>query len=118
MSSKSKYDPSNISQYFGKTFMTKRGSLYKISNEGRFIGRPSIEGADVMLIAGVDGELFEGVRDCLNKLYHGKKELDNLILKYGQKPQSGLHLVISLTPESAKQKDRYGLISSLIDRIK
>lgn len=115
------FDPTNTQKYFGKKFITKSGSVYGLTLDGKFTGRPSIEGAEIKLIAGIENEfeLYWDIISCLNTSKPELKDrLDDLIREHGQKPKLGLRLVVSLTPEAAKQKDRYGMITSPIKNIK
>ena len=114
------YDPSDIGAYCGKTFVSKKGSKYRITENGTFSGRPSIEGAEVMLIAGLEKSLYMAVLACLSERDNpkAKSQLDELVFKYGQEPKEGLDLVISLTPSSSKDKGRYGIIIPAIKWIK
>ena len=118
MAKNDNFDPSNVRKYYRKTFTTRSGSHYGLSEYGKFTGIPSIEGADIMLIAGVENELYHDVISCLDtsepKL---KTRLDNLIREHGKEPIIGLHLVVSLTPESIQQKNPYGMITSPITSI-
>ena len=107
------YDPTNIQQYYGKTFVT-RSSRYRITEDGRFSGRPSIEGARIDLIAGV-GPVEE--RRIKNPGGISKERLDSLIMEHGVEPSKGLYLAISLAAEDAKEKNRTGLVTSLIKDI-
>jgi hypothetical protein len=114
----SDYNPKNIQQYFGKTFVTKSGSKYGISRDGRFTGRPSIEGAEILLIAGVSENNYWNIRQFLDYSFpESKKKLDDLILEKGLEPIPGLHLVVSLKPNAVKETERFGLISSIIEDI-
>ena len=56
------FNPEKVQQYYGRTFITESGSSYGITKEGRFTGRPSIEGAEIMLIAGFKNELYPKFR--------------------------------------------------------
>ena len=113
------FNPEDVQKYFGKSFITKSGSVYGLTSKGKFTGRPSIEGAEIMLIAGIEERLYWDVRSCLNTSEPGlKNELDDIIREHGQEIKPGLMLVVSLTPKSVKQKDRYGLITSIVKDIK
>lgn len=108
------YNPNNIEPYHGKTFISGNGTEYRITEDGRFSGRDSIEGAEVMLIAGLDKRLYMAARACLGK----KAQIDNLISAYGQEPRVGLDLVVSLTYESSNEKGRNGIIIPTIKEIR
>ncbi len=88
------YNPSDVELYRGKTFVSKNGSEYRITQDGRFSGRASIEGAEVMLIAGIEKQLYMTVVACLGEKENpeAKAYMDELIFKHGQEPRKGLHL--------------------------
>ena len=104
----------------GKVFTTYNDSHYSISPFGEFMGRPSIEGAKVNLLAGIDDDPFL-IKYFVRCLDSSKPELrdklDELILEHGKEPKEGLVLVASLTPEAAQEKGRHGIITSPIDKI-
>lgn len=110
---KMSYDPADIEPFKGKSFLTKNGSCYSIDSDGRILGRPSIEGAKVEYIAGFDVKYFLNFRFALDN----KQRLDGVILNIGEEPSPGLCLVISLTPESSRDKRRNGLITSKLKNI-
>ena len=114
MELKPKYDPANVRNYFGKLFITENGSHYGITKNGKFTGRPSIEGADIKLIAGLSEELYHDARSCLN---HSLKSIERLILKNGQEIKPRLLLVASLTNEYAEERKRGGIVTSPIKEI-
>ena len=129
------YDPRNVEQYRGTTFVTDRKSRYGITADGKFTGRPSIEGAEVQLIAGMDKETSEAARSLLGvnlpapvsdetqifalegPATDRKADLDALIMKFGKRPRKGLYLVVSVTYDSVEVTRRNGLVSSRIDHI-
>ncbi|NIO19898.1 MAG: hypothetical protein GTN76_03950 [Candidatus Aenigmarchaeota archaeon] len=120
------FDPANVEKYHGCIITTKRDpkhySTYVITKDGRISGRPSIEGAKIELIGGVDPQLFK-------ELYHGlawclrpekmmsKGELNAIIRNFGQNLKRGLRLFLSITPEYEEKKHRTGMITSPIDHI-
>ncbi len=112
------FNPYDVQNYFGKTFITESGSSYGLTKEGKFTGRKNIEGTEIMLIAGVNPDIksYYQVVNCLNPSI-SKKRLDNLIEDKGKEVEVGLRLVLSLTPKSAKQKGLHGLITSPIKEI-
>lgn len=114
------YDPSDVELYRGKTFIAGNGKEYRITPEGKFSGRESIEGAEVMLIAGINKQIYMVAAACLTPKENKKAKayLDEIIFKYGQEPREGLGLVISLTPASSKEKQRNGMIIPSIKKIK
>ena len=107
-----KYDPADFEEFKGKTFVT-RNNHYSISGDGRILGRYSIEGAKILYVAGIENQWYLNIALSL----HSKERLDKLILEFGEKPRRGLHLIVSLTPESAEEMDRNGLVTSKINRI-
>lgn len=111
------FDPADIKKYHGYTFIT-RNSSYKITPDGRITGRESTEGAKIKLITGAEDRLYPHVMHCLSRSRPElRDELDELIRENAQKVKEGLRLVISLTPKSAKEKDRNGMITSHIKKI-
>jgi len=118
MNGQSAFNPADVKKYFGKNFLTESGSLYGITDDGRIRGRPSIEEAEVMLIAGIPPVFYWEVRSCLDTSDPElKDQLDDLIRRRGQEIKPGLHLVVSLKPEYVKQKDRYGIITLPVKEI-
>ena len=113
------YNPADIQRYCGTNFITKSGSHYGITEDGKFTGRPSIDGADVMLVAGVEPPYWGYIARCLSASENPelKRELDDLIYSFGQGVRPGLHLVVSLTPEFVERKGRFGIITSPIASI-
>ena len=118
------YDPANFSEFYGKTFVTGSGSRYTITQDGRISGRPSIEGAEIEYIAGIEEdkafkmkfrvrqEIVDG-----NNMSGVKNSIDTMIKEYGQKPREGFYLAVSLTNESAREKNRWGFVTSHIEDI-
>jgi len=118
------YDPLDVAQFYGRTFISSHGSCYTVTENGKISGRPSIEGADIEYIAGMyfnkikqkDAErlvILERSRDVF-----GIKELVDCIIKeYGEMPREGLGLVLTLTTDSVKRTSRWGLKVELIERI-
>jgi len=114
------YNPSDVDIYFGKTFVSKNGKEYRITKDGKFSGRESIDGAEVMLVAGLEKQFYIAVAACLSETYTPKAKacLDELIFKHGKKPTNGLDLVMSLTDSSSKEKNRHGIIIPSMERIR
>lgn len=115
--SKQHYNPKDVQKYSGKTFLTSSGSKYGITLDGRFTGRPSIEGAKISMIAGVEDGSYLDIRDALDTNSSLKNKLERVIIRDGEEIRPGLRLVISLTEESSKEKGRYGFITSQIKQI-
>lgn len=112
------FNPQDVQRYYGKTFVTESGSEYGLTQDGKFTGRPSIEGSEVTLIAGIKEEYSFSVLSCLDaSMPELKKRLDSLILEEGEKIKPGLRLVVSLTPESIEKTNRHGMITSTISKI-
>jgi len=109
------YDPSNFSEFYGKTFVTKHGSRYTITEDRRVSGRPAIEGAEVKYLAGISKK--ESLRIKIGRYLLDPEKLEKLMREHGQDPQEGLCLVISLTEKSAQETSRFGFVTSTIDRI-
>jgi len=103
--------------YANNTFRTMNHE-YTILRNGTFHGRESIEGAKIQYIAGISKDAAALCIACLDpKFPKLRDELDSLILEYGEELKPGLHLVASLTPESAKEKGRHGIITSSVQNI-
>ncbi len=109
------FDPVNVQNYYGKTFVTENNSRYTITNEGKLSGSPGIEGAEVMMIAGLREEMYREALEFLN--VKSKHRLDSLIFDYGEAPYTGLRLVLILMPKVAAEKRKIGVITSFIKRI-
>jgi hypothetical protein len=110
----------DIMNYCGKAFVTEHESHYAISTDGKFKGRPSIDGAKVKLLAGVEEDQFllNYFISCLDTSRPELRDrLDELIRMHGQELKPGLCLVASLTPEAAKEKGRHGIITSRITSV-
>ena len=99
-----------VSRYSGKTFVTESDSRYTITPEGKILGRESIENYEIELIAGLEE------MDFLKSKYKlsSKENFDSLIRETGKKIKTGLHLVISLTEDSALQASRVGFSTGKI----
>jgi len=110
----------DIMNYRGKAFVTEHESHYTINTNGEFKGRPSIDGAKVKLLAGVEEDpfLLKCFIDCLDTSRPELRDrLDELIRMHGQELKPGLCLVASLTPEAAKEKGRHGIITSRVTSV-
>ena len=104
----------------GHVYITRSNSHYAVSQDGEFMGRPSIEGAKVKFMAGIDDDpfLIRYFERCLDASTPQLRDrLDELILKHGQELKEGLVLVASLTPEAAKEKGRHGIITTPVRKI-
>lgn len=118
--SSSTFDPSNIQKYYGKSFFTRSGSIYTITVDGKFSGRPSIEGGHVELIASVPAQYLSEL-DRLQSLpvsLESKTMYDLVIKNLGLEVQKGLALVVSLTEQSMLDKMTLGIITSNLTEIK
>lgn len=115
------YDPADVSAYYGKTFVTESGSRYGLTKDGRFTGRPSIEGTKVELIASIPVGLEIYRRIMISLWTEGNpKSKDNLrkiINEEGKEPVKGLRLLVCISDEDTERKDRNGLLTSPITKI-
>jgi hypothetical protein len=104
----------DVKNHLGKTYVTQN-SKYEITETGEFKGRPSIEGAQISMAAGIDESVMSEFLFCMSENYDkAMEEFDDLIMKYGQKIRPGLRLIASLTPEARREKHRVGIITSPI----
>jgi hypothetical protein len=115
------FDAAHVARYHGKKFTTSHDHTYGITEDGRFTGRPSIEGAKVLLIAGVEDSRWWACNELLgsegDRTEEGKQKFDNWIRTYGRDPEIGLSLVIAVTAEDFKAHDRYGLLTTEVVKI-
>ena len=103
-----------VKNYLGSSFVTQH-SVYKISKDGRFEGRPSIEGAELELIGGLEKKFREAAIEYLiTSMPELKEKLDLLIKEKGQKIKPGLIVVASLTSEYVEKKQRHGIVTSTV----
>ena len=108
------FDPLNIKPYFGKSFTTKNNSEYKVTSEGKFSGRKGIEGANIMIIAGINPKDYSELK---NAFHHSKDAYDEIIKRKATAPAVGKLLAISLTSEDANKRSRNGIITSIVSKI-
>jgi|ETNmetMinimDraft_5_1059913.scaffolds.fasta_scaffold215864_2 hypothetical protein len=113
MLSGKKYNPEDISQYFGKTFITESGSRYSITSKGTITGRESVENYQVELIAGLEDQEFSELRESLCS----REILDLMIRESGKEIKEGLHLAVSLTKDSELTGLSTGKIISIEDTL-
>ncbi len=114
----SDYDPRNVRQFFGRTFVTG-SARYGLDKEGKVVGSIGVVGKEVELIAGIEGKFYNYFTSYLNKRDGTKEGLSQLVRDYGSEPNKGKHLVIILkTPiVSEDQTESYGLVSSVIQKV-
>ena len=103
--------PGDISPYLGTLFVTEHGE-YSLDWDGRIYGRPSLEGAQVALVAGIRPQDYGEVRSYLEEGL--KQAFDSLILRKGVKPERGLYLAISITEKETNRRRRNGLVTSAL----
>ena len=116
------HNPSLIKPHIGKTYVTLNPDVidaeehrYSIDYEGRFHGRPSLEGLKVESVAGMEPDLHEKALDEIHK--NGFRQWDFFIRENGKNPpMKGLCLVASLISNNSKQS-RLGIFSSPIQKI-
>ena len=113
------YDPKDVSAYYGKTFITRGGLCYNITEDGRFTGSQNIEGAKVELIAGVTAE-YETCKLIMKNLNakgnpESKQNLKDIINTEGKEPVKGLRLLVCITDEDTKKRN--GLLTRKIIKI-
>lgn len=101
-------------EYAGKTFFTGK-SIYSIDQDLAFHGRPSIEGAQINKIAGIDPEYKMEISMYLGSKNYG--QLNELIDLKGEEAKEGLLLVLTLTSDEMIKRSRIGFVSSEIQRI-
>ena len=101
------YDPENVSQYFGKKFRTKSGSVYEV-REGKVIKNEMVIGTGkVALIAGLKHEFLSGD-------YYA---IPLLIQNHGEEVSKGLCLAVVVELESKKQEGTRVILSTPIEEI-
>jgi hypothetical protein len=102
----------DVKNHLGTVYVTQN-SRYEINENGEFKGRPSIEGAQISMAAGIDDSVLKDFIFCMSQNYESAmNEFDELVRKYGQKVRPGLHLIACLTPEARKEKQRVGIITT------
>ncbi len=119
------YNPRNVRDFFGKTFVTldsKKGEYHRhgLSAEGKATGSIGIVGEEVELIAGVKPQYYNFINDYMTSATCTKKGLDARVLGVGQMPEKGLHLVMVLKDPIKSEEfhtETYGMISSPIEKI-
>lgn len=120
------FDPESIEEYHSHVFKTVNDSYYSITPDGRISGRPSIEGAKIELIGGIDPEIYYQLYHDLGWCCRPEKlmtmgELTTLIRNLGQKIEEGLVMALTIfpeDPETGKIYPRIGMITSPIDKMK
>ncbi|MAF50956.1 MAG: hypothetical protein CMH64_02590 [Nanoarchaeota archaeon] len=121
------HDASDVKQYCNKRFLTEQSRLgrgiFSVSSDGRFLGRASIEGAEIGLIAGLKPRHYHEVVRYLNPGKPELEELRDLINSEGKEISPGLHLVVALTDEAIEEREkrelvkRNGFVSAVIYEI-
>jgi hypothetical protein len=116
--------PEDVARYHNTVFRTMHNSIYSVDSDGRISGRPSIEGARIELIGGIDPAIFELLYHemgwCCRPGIMSRGELDTLIREFGQKVEEGLRLAITIVredPETGKFYSRIGMTTSPIERM-
>ena len=115
------YDPRNIEAYYGKTFViANSNSMYTITEDGRILGKPGVEGARIEMIAGIPvGEgLYREIK--VGMIPADPKCKDNLkaiIEKYGTTPVKGSRLLILLADESTKETKMNGFLTPVVKEV-
>ena len=109
------YDPHDVSQWEGKTFVTEN-SEYSI-REGKLYGRKSLEGAEIAYINGVSRETWGKIAVLLQysvEKYSSKlmEQFDKIALELSRVPEKGRSIVIGISDESAEERERVGLATS------
>ncbi len=125
-----KYNPRDISPYMGKTFITENESVYKITADGRFSGRKSIEGAKIRAIAGVSNDIVTAmtIQDYLAEyntdetkrtpaqMTENAEGLEQFLGEIGQQivGEKDLAICVVLEEKDITEKGRIGFKSSSI----
>ncbi len=124
------YNPTNVAQYAGKTFVTENGSKYSVTEDGRFTGRESIEGGKIRAITGLPNDFLrsatiksylaehneDGTRRSIDDLKENAGELVGYLQKEGQELVKGRGLALCLVLEDSdiERTHRIGFKSSSI----
>jgi hypothetical protein len=105
------YNPAELDKYLGITVLTRNGSLYGITEDGEFSGRPNCEGAKIAYAAGLDPQMQPNF--SRTRAMHKVEFLE----EYGQEIRPGLCLTVIFTPESAKATGRDFFYTSPVEKM-
>ncbi|MFC1723582.1 hypothetical protein ACFL0V_05570 [Nanoarchaeota archaeon] len=120
------FTPYDVAGYVGRIFQTKSG-LLGVTQDYRLKTHPmrmSVQDAKIYLIAGIGEEELEILRVAgrqfrvEDNLLYRKKEVDDLIERFGEKPVRGLHLIISYTDKEAVVRQSNGIVTPPIQDIR
>jgi len=114
---RNRYNPRDLTQYFGIEFEDADGGVYCLSEERRFHGRESIEGAKIEMIAGIAPEHWMDVRMALTSDPRDKGGWDKKIKKYGKPIEEGDRIALSLEDSEMRRYERVGFLSGEIVKI-
>ncbi|HLC55568.1 MAG TPA: hypothetical protein VJJ75_03470 [Candidatus Nanoarchaeia archaeon] len=105
------FDPAEVQQYHGKTFVLHSGARYSIDNEGKFHGRPSLEGLNITLLAGLLTGHTGAMIGCFydDNIGRGKEHLDQIVKAHGVPIAPGLAFVACISTEDMKKTGRLGM---------
>jgi hypothetical protein len=117
-----RYNPFKSKKYFGKRFVTERGTEYKVLRNGRFLGLEESIMIYVEGIAGVDIDdtYIKSVlqNNCKSDHPEYKRDLNRVIKNIGLEPREGLRMIVSFYDGKFKNKIvRCGAITSHIREI-
>ena len=109
------FDPSNVFQFKGKTYVT-HGSSYSISNTGELVGGNIPETAFVEILCGLPGKHRWVVESYIN---HGeRKEMIEYVMRNAELPVDGNHLTVVFTEKGEEAVGLVGHITSGITEVR
>ena len=109
---KDDYDSTNLAQHVGKVYVTKSGTNYFISSDGRLLSTNNASALDVLRIAGVSYGEAKRLKVLENP------EFDKVLSEIGRSPEIGMHLAASFSDRAEQDSGLGGVITSEIQRIK
>jgi len=129
-----KYDPTNVSAYYGTCFITKYGSGYILFEDGTFteepikekvtgrlVDRPYPKGVEIEMITGVPPgyDLYKKIMMSFFTEHNpkAKRDLKKIVTKEGTEPVRGLRLLVCLTDEDTRQTGKNGILTPELAKI-
>ena len=113
---KERYDPGKVKRYYGKSFITKNGSRYRIDCHGKLHGRPNMEGGRIEMIAGGDKHFYHMFRESIEGP-DCRQAVRDVLRAFGRNAEIGDYLALTLTDEDARKYEHCNLVTSRIIKI-